>query len=140
MPDLDDAKAISPQPRWVLTQRQATVLGLPFLFLLALVVPFAIMKPDYVSLLWKDPMGIKMSAVSLALLAIGAVIYASGCLLINRHLASQASAGWAIQIAITVLWVVGCCLPPAFVVTVGPAAIQIQKGLFGEAASGDGVR
>ncbi|WP_439626325.1 hypothetical protein [Gemmata sp.] len=131
MPDLDDKVAPSAHgPRWFVTQSQAVVLGLPLLFLSPLVGVLALLKPDYVSLLVRDPLGVRMCVGTAAVLLAGAVLYVAGCLLVNRYAAGPSKVAWFLQAGLAAAWVVVGCLPAAFVVMVGPAAIQIQRGLM----------
>jgi hypothetical protein len=91
----------------------------------------SLQRPDYVGLLWRDPMGVKMTIGVAVRLAVGAAIFLGGCTLLNRFARAPWGTGATIaQVGLTVAWVVLFCVPVAFVVTVGPAAIQIQKNLL----------
>ena len=131
MTDLDDDDAPDPRgPWWFLTQSQVVVLGLPLLFLPPLVGMLAVLKPDYLSLLVRDPLGVRMCVGAAAVALAAGAVYAGGCVLVNRYAAGPSKAAWFLQAGLAAAWVVLGCLPAAFVVMVGPAAIQIQRGLL----------
>ncbi|MBP3960923.1 hypothetical protein J8F10_37350 [Gemmata sp. G18] len=111
---------------------QFTLLGLPLLALAALVLSLWFRKPDYMAVLWRDPMGVRMLTGSVGLLLVGAGLYLGGCALLNRFTArSRWGKGATVaQIGLVAAWVVVFCAPVAFVCLIGPAAIQIQNSLL----------
>jgi hypothetical protein len=87
--------------------------------------------PDLVSLLWRDPMGVKMLVTSFVLLTVGATVFVGGCALLNRVARAPWRTGAIVtQIGLVVGWVVLFCAPVAFIVTVGPSAISIQRNML----------
>jgi hypothetical protein len=133
MPDLDDEDAPDARaPGWFLTQSQVVVLGLPLLFLPPLVGLLAVLKPDSMSLLVRDPFGVRMCVGAAAVALVAGAVYAGGCLLVNRYAAGPSEAAWFLQAGLAAAWVVFGCLPAAFVVMAGPAAIQVQRGLLAD--------
>jgi hypothetical protein len=110
---------------------QLKVFAFPLVALAALAVVLLVQKPDYVSLLWKDPMGVKMLLVSVALVAVGSAVYLGGSLLVNRLAGESRGAGATLlQVGLAVAWVAFFVMPAAFTLMIGPAAIQIQRNLL----------
>ena len=110
---------------------QFSLFAFPLMTLAIYALAHWLRAPDLVSLLWRDPIGVKMLVTSFVLLAFGGAIFVGGCAILNR----VARAPWrtgatVVQIGLVVGWVVLFCAPVAFVVTVGPAAISIQRNLL----------
>jgi hypothetical protein len=109
---------------------QLNLLALSIVALVAYLAVLWLRKPDEVCLLWRDPMGVKMTVVAIGGLAGGASVYLAGCALLNRCARVPWGAGANVaQVILALAWIV-FCLPVAYVVTVGPAAIQIQRNLI----------
>jgi hypothetical protein len=122
-----------PRPSAALKPWQLNLLVVPLVILAMYSAAQWYRAPDYVSLLWHEPLGIKMTIGTAVLLVVGVVVFLGGCALLNF----MARVPWgigaiAIQVGLTVVWVVVFCAPFAYVVTVGPAAIQIQKHLLSD--------
>ncbi|MBN9118985.1 MAG: hypothetical protein J0I06_07465 [Planctomycetes bacterium] len=86
--------------------------------------------PDLVGLLWRDPMGVKVTVIAVGGLVGGVFAYLGGCEVLNRRARVPWGAGAVFaQVALVVGWLVLFCLPAAYIVTVGPAAVQIQRNV-----------
>lgn len=66
---------------------QLGLLAFPVIALASLASLLWLQKPDYMSLLWRDPVGVKMLGAVVALLIVGTAAYSGGCLAINRLVA-----------------------------------------------------
>jgi hypothetical protein len=87
-------------------------------------------KPEYVRLLWTDPLGLRMSVGVTVWMLTVAVVCLAGTAAVNR---SAARAGWSAGRSVLVAgfllaWAGVGCLPALHVILVGPAAVQIQRG------------
>jgi hypothetical protein len=89
-------------------------------------------KPDYVRLLWQDPMGVKMLTAASVLLVVGAVVYLGGCLIINSFVARPkwGTLATVLQMLLVLAWLVLFCAPAVYMLLIGPAAIQIQRNII----------
>jgi hypothetical protein len=113
---------------------QLTWLGVQFGFLVVLGVVLEVGNGDYVSVLWSDPLGVKMAASAAGLLAVWAIVYLLGCVLLNRLFTpSDSGRGPLYWLLVTVgqpLGFIVFYLPAVFTLLVGPAAVQIQQQLL----------
>lgn len=118
------------EPTGRLTLVQHRLLWMPPAALAGLFAYLYAYKPDYVRLLWTDPMGVRMLAVILPGLLGGGIFYGVGCRLLNRHASRLGStATQLVQVLLAMVWLLGCCVPTGFVMQAGPAAVQIQRNL-----------
>jgi hypothetical protein len=109
-------------------------LGVQWAVIAVLGLFLAATKADYVTLLWSDPLGLKMAASAAGLLAVGSAIYLAGCLFLNRY-GGRSPTGrgvgyWLFTAVFVPLCFVVFFLPAVFTIMVGPAAIQIQRQLL----------
>lgn len=87
-------------------------------------------SPEDISLLWREAMGVKMLIGAVILLVVGAGFYLGGCALLNHFVPGTWGTGATIaQGGLLLAWLILFCLPVAFVITVGPAAVSIQQNL-----------
>jgi Flp pilus assembly protein TadB len=126
---MDTDTHVAPRPAF-----QSWQLGLfafPLIALAALALGLVALTPDYVSLLWKDPLGTKMLLGTAALVAVGSAVFLGGSLLVTRLVDRDTWGAGAtvLQVSLAVAWVLSI-LPALFVVTIGPAALQIQRNLL----------
>jgi hypothetical protein len=125
-PDAPDEPKPSAWPKsW-----QFSLLAYPLVMLALYALARWHYAPDRVSLLWRDPMGVKMLVASFVLLTVGATVFVGGCAILNH----VARAPWRIraivvQIGLVVGWALFCA-PVAFIVTARPSAISIQRNLL----------
>lgn len=111
---------------------QLSLLVLPVAVIAAIALFLWLQKPDYLSLLWRDPVGIKMLSVAGTLLVVGAAVYLGGSLVINRFVAypEWGTLATVLQMLLVLAWLVLFCMPGVYVVLIGPAAIQIQQNMI----------
>jgi hypothetical protein len=106
----------------------AEVLGL-----LSLWIGMSVLQPDYISVLWTHPSGLRMLITGMALLILNFVGFLGLCLVFNHWMPAtdeskrgRRAVAHGVLIAILLLLFY---LPFVFIITVGPAAIQIQENL-----------
>ena len=88
-------------------------------------------RPEYVRLLWADSSGARMSAVAAGWALVVATACLAGAAAVNR---SAVRAGWSagragLLAGLLVAWGTVGCLPALYVLLVGPAAVQIMRGI-----------
>jgi hypothetical protein len=121
-----------PKPIPVLKRWQVYVYSGPVALLVLYFAAFVILKPDYISLLWSDRMGVQMLIAAAVLFALGSAVFLGGCAVLNRAVGVSWASATLTQVALAIACVALFFFPAIFVVTVGPAAIQIQKNLLKE--------
>jgi hypothetical protein len=120
-----------PKPLPVLKPWQVYLFGGVVALLVSYFGLCAVLKPDYISLLWRDPMGVQMLIAAAVLFVLGSVVFLGGCVVLNRIVgASRNVSATMLQVALAVACVALFFWPCVFVVAVGPEAIQIQKNLL----------
>jgi len=127
----EPASGCSRQCEWFRSW-QLGLLAFPIAVIAALALFLWLQKPDYVSLLWQDPMGVKMLTTAATLLVVGVVVYLGGCVVINRLVARPkwGTLATVLQMLLVLAWLVLFCMPGVYVVLIGPAAIQIQRNII----------
>lgn len=110
----------------------AKAMAVPWILVLLLAIGLYIAKPDYLSALWNDDMGLKMVTRSLGAGGSVACICFVGYWLIFR---SAKRYGWSAKsrlalIGVSIIWCLFGIAPTIFVLVIGPAAIQIQRNLL----------
>ena len=124
-----------PPPAPWFTWLQLTWLVLQLVGLGVLAAAHYARDPDVFALLWRDPMGVKMLVTAGGALLVGVGLYLGGCVLLNRW----ADRGGRRRLPLYRGWMVGLAvfafvtfyMPVVNLMTIGPAAIQIQRNLQG---------
>jgi hypothetical protein len=83
--------------------------------------------PDQAALLWNTDIGVKMSLFAIVALALNAGRFVLACVLANRS--GSTGVRRAVSIVAGLVLTMFFYLPSAFVVLIGPAAIQIQNSM-----------
>lgn len=109
----------------------ALVMLVPWLLLMGLATYLGVAKPNFLRLLWTDEMGLKMLTGSLTLMGFVACGSFAGFWWIFGSLQryGRSTARILALVGISACWLLLGIAPLAFVMTVWPAAILIQRNL-----------
>lgn len=122
--------AATESTRLPLTAGQWGWLAIQAAGLLAVIGWQAAAQPDTFPLLWKDPVGVKMTSVACVVLAVHFMAQMAGYAVINRY-ARRGPGGLALAALVSVVCLLLLYLPVVFVILLGPAAIRIQNTMLG---------
>lgn len=127
--------AATESTRLPLTAGQWGWLSIQAAGLLAVIGWQAAAQPDTFPLLWKDPVGVRMTSVACVVLAVHFMAQMAGYAVINRYTRREPGKPGVTSLALAALVSVGCLLllylPVVFVILLGPAAIRIQNTMLG---------
>jgi hypothetical protein len=117
-----------------LTGRQAAWLIFQVIFVATLFGLSWVVHPDSVRLLWEDPAGVKMTVTAATCFGMAVAGFAVACVLLNRRF-PPADPKAAVprrmgEIVLAIVLTLLFMAPVVFVVTIGPAALQIQKSIM----------
>ncbi|MBL8795310.1 MAG: hypothetical protein JNM56_15500 [Planctomycetia bacterium] len=113
------------------TRWQMSFVAVQAAFLLIVCIITMIVNPDYLGLLVRHPIGIKMLITALGLTVTNFGLFLAMCAVLNRY----APPTTFVQLLIGLLggvFMVLFLLPVLFIVLVGPAATSIMEGLSHE--------
>ncbi len=121
-----------PTPPAKLTRWQLAGLAVPLAAVAAYAVGLAVARPGFLDTLVNDPMGEKLLLSAAGMLAVHVVVYVGGCFLLDRAGREQPNAAGRsrnLSVVLAVVCTFALDVPVLFVLTVGPAAVRIQRDL-----------